>query len=75
MYVDSNVIKSKADLRRRVEAGEKFRIFQPGGLFDPPENDDHYTGFAYCEGPHYPKPHTWYAKVRLEDGIIVEVCK
>lgn len=30
-------------------------------------------GEAYLEGPHFPKPHRWYAKVLLKDGKIVQV--
>ena len=25
------------------------------------------------EGPHYPKPHKWYARVEAVDGIITKV--
>jgi hypothetical protein len=34
----------------------------------PPEN-----GLVFLEGPHYPKPHTWYAQATLKDGIVVRV--
>ncbi len=30
-------------------------------------------GSASLEGPHYPKPHTWYASVILKNGIVVSV--
>lgn len=32
-----------------------------------------YTGKICLEGPHYPKPHTWYAEAELRDGIVVKV--
>lgn len=32
-----------------------------------------FSGVAYIEGPHYPRPHTWYAQVQVKDGIIVRV--
>lgn len=35
--------------------------------------DDPRNGEAFLEGPHYPKPHKWYAKVRVQDGIVVQV--
>lgn len=30
-------------------------------------------GEAFLEGPHYPRPHTWYAKVQVKDGVVVKV--
>ena len=65
--------KTKKQLKEAVAAGKKERIYQPGGMFDPPEAAADYTGRATIEGPHYPKPHTWYAQVELVDGIIVKV--
>ena len=54
-------------LKEAVAAGEKIGIFAPGlGIA---KND----GWESLEGPHYPKPHTWYAEVFMENGIIVEV--
>lgn len=32
-----------------------------------------YTGKITLEGPHYPKPHTWYAEAELRDGIVIKV--
>lgn len=34
---------------------------------------DNHTGKVYLEGPHYPKPHTWYAEAWLENGVVVKV--
>jgi hypothetical protein len=31
------------------------------------------TGKHCVEGPHYPKPHSWYASVVVADGRIVSV--
>jgi hypothetical protein len=28
-------------------------------------------GPGAIEGPHYPKPHKWYAAVVVKDGVIV----
>ena len=30
-------------------------------------------GRVYLEGPHYPKPHRWYAQAELHDGCLVKV--
>ena len=46
------------------------RIYQPGPFARP---SDSYTGDFSIEGPHYPKPHRWYARVRVVAGVIVKV--
>ena len=61
--------KSKAALKRAVEAGERVVIFQPGP-FGGNEPDN---GTVVVEGPHYPKPHTWGASVTLVDGRVKKV--
>lgn len=35
--------------------------------------DEPTDGIAFLEGPHYPRPHTWYAKVQVKDGVVVKV--
>ena len=72
MYTVTN-FKTKKALKQAVANNERLRIFQPGGMFTPPESSPTYTGSAYVEGPHYPAPHTWYAKVELENGYITKV--
>ena len=32
-----------------------------------------FTGTVYLEGPHYPKPHTWYAQAEMVNGVVVKV--
>jgi hypothetical protein len=58
---------SKKSLKEAVAAGEKVTIFNPG-LGVAPLN-----GQASLEGPHYPKPHSWYASVTMKDGYVVKV--
>jgi hypothetical protein len=58
---------SKKSLKEAVAAGEKVTIFNPG-LGVAPTN-----GQASLEGPHYPKPHSWYASVTMKDGYVVKV--
>ena len=72
MYTHRNY-HTKKDLKAAVDRGEEVRVFQPGGLFNPPEADAHYSGSATVEGPHYPEPHRWYAQVQLVDGVVVKV--
>ena len=35
--------------------------------------DEPTDGIAFLEGPQYPKPHAWYAKVQVKDGVVVKV--
>ena len=67
MYADGNP-KTKKELKQWLADGKRVTAFQPGGFF-PSQTD----GSAVIEGPHYPKPHRWYAQVMLKDGRIVKV--
>ena len=66
MYTAKN-FKTKKALREAVKAGETVRLFAPG-LGTPKEN-----GVEFVEGPHYPQPHRWYAKVTVQDGRVTKV--
>ncbi len=63
--------KTKKDLKRYVaDAGfGPVRCYQPG--LGPDLSN--YTGTVSLEGPHYPKPHTWYACADLVNGVVVKV--
>ena len=65
-YVNPN-FKTKKELKAAVEAGRTVTVYQPG-LGTVPLN-----GEIDVEGPHYPKPHTWYGMVTLEQGRVVKV--
>lgn len=66
MYVEPN-FKSKKALKEAVVAGETVTVFSPGPF--PAKAD----GQESIEGPHYPKPHTWYARVEVKGGVVVKV--
>lgn len=66
MYVSPN-FKSKKEMKAAVLAGQRVEVFSPGP-FPAPTN-----GETSVEGPHFPKPHTWYARVRVENGLVVKV--
>jgi len=66
MYCERN-FKTKKQLKEAVAAGEKIGIYAPG-LGTPAVN-----GRETLSGPHFPKPHTWYAEVEMKDGVIVKV--
>lgn len=59
---------TKKALREAVQRGDEVRIYSHAGIF-PPKTDGQET----LEGPHYPKPHTWYASVTMRDGLVVKV--
>lgn len=66
MYTQED-FKTKKALKEAVAGGKKVRLYAPG-LGSPKEN-----GSECVEGPHYPKPHSWYASVTVENGIVVKV--
>ena len=68
MYVLPN-FKTKKDLKAAVARGEFVSIFQPAPFGGSPPQD----GVVCVEGPHYPKPHTWYGVVTITDGKVTKV--
>lgn len=66
-YVDPNY-KTKKDFLASVRLGNNLVPYNPSGMFPIPEN-----GEVVIEGPHYPKPHRWYASCIVENGVIVSV--
>ncbi len=67
-YTETN-FKSKKALKEAVASGQQVRCYQPG-IGEPLGN---FTGSISLEGPHYPKPHTWYASATLVDGVVTKV--
>jgi hypothetical protein len=65
-YVDPNYQTKKA-LKDDLKNGIDVQVFQPG-LGTVPRN-----GTVFLEGPHYPRPHTWYAEGKMENGRLVSV--
>lgn len=66
MYTVTNFLTKKA-LKEAVKDGKYVTLYSPG--FGRPVHD----GTEYVEGPHYPKPHKWYAEVEVENGLVVKV--
>ena len=64
-YVNPNY-KTKKEFLTAVKEGKSHYPYNPSGMFDPPRN-----GTTVIEGPHYPKPHRWYASVVVKDGKVV----
>ena len=66
MYSEIN-FKTKKAFREAVESGVKVRLYAPG-LGNPVQD-----GTEFVEGPHYPQPHRWYAKVEMKNGLVIKV--
>ena len=66
-YVDPNYPTKKA-FKEAVVKGVKHYTYNPSGMFPVEKN-----GNDVVEGPHYPKPHSWYAAVEVVDGVVVKV--
>ena len=66
MYIAGNP-KSKKAFKAMVEAGEDPGYYQPG----PFGGNEPLDGTIYCEGPHYPQTHRWYASAKVANGHIV----
>lgn len=67
-YLTNNP-KSKAQIKRDIVAGVKFRAYDPGiGLEDIPKD-----GFVDVCGPHFPAPHKWYGRAELKNGVVISI--
>ena len=67
MYTVRN-FRTKKDLKAAVTS-ENSHVGIQDTMFGTAPTD----GIVYLEGPHYPAPHTWYAKATMKDGRIVKV--
>jgi hypothetical protein len=65
-YTSPN-FKNKTALKAALAAGEPVEVFQPGYGTVPVD------GTISLVGPHYPKPHTWYATGTMKGGKLVKV--
>ena len=61
------ILKQRKILKMQSLAGHTVTLYS-AGTGTPKTN-----GTEYVEGPHYPKPHTWYAQVEVRDGEVVKV--
>ena len=68
MYTTKNFLNKRA-IKEAIKAGEKVTVYEPGiGAGSEPKN-----GTVTLEGPHFPKPHTWYGQGVLKDGVLVSI--
>lgn len=66
MYTSINFPSKKA-VKEAIAAGRAITVFAPG-VGTVPTN-----GRVSLEGPHYPKPHTWYGTGEMKDGRLVKI--
>ena len=64
-YVRINY-KTKKDFLAAVKGGKQHETYNPSGMFETTRN-----GPDVIEGPHYPKPHKWYAAVQVRNSIVI----
>jgi hypothetical protein len=72
MYTTTDYTSKKA-LKDAVAAGQRVSVYQPNDMFGKTEAVQVGTHEVTLEGPHYPKPHKWYAQATVVDGVIVKV--
>lgn len=66
MYTVKNY-KTKKELIEDFKNGVVIEVFEPG------IQTDTFEGRVALEGPHYPKPHKWYAEAIIKDRKIIYV--
>lgn len=67
MYTTTD-FKTKKELKAAVAAPD-FDVT----LFAPFLGEPVHNGRETVEGPQYPKPHRWYARVEVVNGIVTKV--
>jgi hypothetical protein len=55
---------TKKALREALASGATVRCYNPGPFPLQP-------GVITLEGPHYPKPHRWYAEARIDESLAI----
>ena len=65
-YVNPN-FRSKKAAKEAIAKGDTVTVFQPGLGTVP------FNGTVTIEGPHYPKPHTWYGTATIVNGKVTAI--
>lgn len=55
--------KTKTALKEALKGPEKIQVYQPNANITGHHFRD--QEIVVIEGPHYPQPHRWYARVRI----------
>jgi hypothetical protein len=70
MYVQPN-LRTKKALRQALADEVEVTVFQPGPFAD--QSGHPLDREVSVEGPHYPEPHRWYARVLVHGNVVVKV--
>ena len=72
MYTSRN-FKTKKAFKEAVKAGEQVTLYALT-LYAPGMGRMRTGNQRTVEGPHYPQPHTWYARVKTDsNGVVIKV--
>ena len=71
VYAATN-FRTKKALREAIERGERIGL-KPTNRYEAAEASKIGAYETHIEGPWFPEPHRWYAKVAIENGAIVRV--
>lgn len=72
MYTTIDFPTKKA-LKDAIAKGDDIGVYQPNDTFGNTDRVQTGTHQVTLEGPHYPKPHRWYATAIVENGRITSV--
>jgi len=72
MYTDKD-FNTKKELKEALAKFVTIRVYQPKDIFGVTERASRGKHTVSLEGPHYPKPHRWYALAEVVDGVVVKV--
>lgn len=72
-YISGNPPNKRTLKEWVADPNHRVRIMPGVSIVDTPEERPDFTGTAFIEGPHYPQPHRWYAKVQVTDGLVTKV--
>ena len=61
-------LASKAAVKRAIASGQLVRVISNSAWGDIPQD-----GVVSVEGPHYPKPHTFYGEATVKGGKVVKI--
>ena len=63
--------KTKKALKAALKEDKPVYVYQPNADLTGAQIPT--DGPVTLEGPHYPKPHSWYAQGTMKDGKLIKV--
>ena len=65
--------RTKKELKEAIARGDEIGVYQHNDLFGNTEKVQRGKHSVTLEGPHYPRPHRWYAQAEVVDGLVLKV--